>query len=200
MGRHDQAIREVLRAEQLEPLSIMIYHQAGQIYQDARQYDNAIHQYERALEIDPTFYPSCSRLADALAHKGMYREYFETHLEFYRRHATSSYVPGANSITAMETMQRESASGGKKGYWRARLEMDRAVSAANAQGEIGEMAMYAYARDYAQNGEADNALLWLNKLLAARANEILGINVDPDFDPLRGDPRFQQLIHRIGLQ
>lgn len=200
MGRHDQAIREVLRAEQLEPLSIMIYHQAGQIYQNARQYDNAIHQYERALEIDPTFYPSCSRLADALAHKGMYREYFETHLEFYRRHATSSYVPGANSITTMETMQRESASGGKKGYWRARLEMDRAVSAANAQGEIGETAMYAYVRDYAQNGEADNALLWLNKLLAARANEILGINVDPDFDPLRGDPRFQQLIHRIGLQ
>lgn len=197
MGRHDQAINEVLRAEQLEPLSIVMYHQAGQVYQNARQYDNAMHQYERALEIDPAFFPSCERLSDALLHKGLYREHIETQLEFHRRHATNFYTPGANAITRMEAMERGFASGGKKGYWRARLELELAMNPFNAQ--MNETSMYQLALDYAQNGDPDNAMLWLNRLLAIHGNQLLAINVDPDFDPLRSDPRFEQLIRRIGL-
>ena len=199
MGRHDQAIKEVLRAEQLEPLSIIVYHQAGQVYQNARQYDNAIQQYNRALEIDPAFYPSCERLSDALLHKGMYREHIETQLEFHRRHAVNFYVPGGNAITRIEAMEQGFASGGKKGYWRARLEYERAMNASNGQSETDETSMYQQALDYAQNGDADDAMLWLNRLLAIHGNQLLGINVDPDFDPLRSDPRFAQLTRRIGL-
>jgi len=197
MGRHDQAIKEVLRAEQLEPLSIIMYHQAGQVYQNARLYDNAIHQYERALEIDPAFFPSCERLSDAMRHKGMYREHIETQLEFHRRHAANFYAPGADVITRLEAMERGFASGGKKGYWRARLESELAMNPFNAQ--MNETSMYQLALGYTQTGDADNAMLWLNRLLAIHGNQLLAINVDPDFDPLRSDPRFHQLIRRIGL-
>lgn len=199
MGRHDQAIKEVLRAEQLEPLSVIMYHQAGQVYQNARQYDNAIHQYERAIEIDPAFFPSCERLSDALLHKGMYREHIETQLEFYKRQGSNSYAPGGNSISRMQAMQRGFASGGKKGYWRTRLELELAMNASSAQAETNETSMYQLAIGYAQNGDADDAMLWLNKLFAIHGNQILSINVDPDLDPLRSDARFQQLIRRVGL-
>jgi DNA-binding winged helix-turn-helix (wHTH) protein/Flp pilus assembly protein TadD len=199
MGRHDQAIQEVLRAEQLEPLSKVMYHQAGQVYQNARQYDNAIRQYDRALEIDPAFYPSCERLSDALLHKGMYREHLETQLEFYRRHSANFYAPGGTAITRTEAMERAFASGGKRGYWRARLELELAMNPANAPAEVNETSMYQLAVGYAQNGDADNAMLWLNRLFAIHGNQILSIGVDPDLDPLRSDPRFQQLIRQIGL-
>jgi DNA-binding winged helix-turn-helix (wHTH) protein len=199
LGRHDQAIKEVLCAEQLEPLSVIMYHQAGQVYQNARQYDNAIHQYERAIEIDPAFYPSYERLSDAMLHKGMYREHIETQLEFYKRHGANFYAPGGNSISRMEAMERGFASGGEKGYWRTRLDLERAMNASNAQAVTNETSMYELALGYAQNGDADNAMLWLNRLLAIHGNRILSINVDPDLDPLRRDPRFHQLIRRIGL-
>jgi DNA-binding winged helix-turn-helix (wHTH) protein/Tfp pilus assembly protein PilF len=201
MGRHDQAIREVLNAEQLEPLSKIMYHQAGQVYQNARQYDNAIHQYNGALEIDPAFYPSCERLSDALRHEGMYREDIETQLEFHRRHAANFYTPGANAITLLEAMERGFASGGRRGYWRARLEMavemELAMTSSNVPAD--ETAMYQLAVDYAQNGDTNNAMLWLNRLFAIHGNQILSIDVDPDLDPLRSDSRFQQLARRIGL-
>ena len=199
MGRHDRAIKEVLRAEQLDPLSMIMYHQAGQVYQNARHYDDAIHEYDRALEIDPAFFPSCERLSDALRHKGMYREHIETQLEFYRRHTTNFYAPGADAITRTEAMERGFSSGGRKGYWRARLQTELAVNPPNAQAETNETSMYQLAVDYAQNGDTDDAMLWLNRLLAIHGNQILSINVDPDLDPLRSEPRFQHLIRRIGL-
>jgi DNA-binding winged helix-turn-helix (wHTH) protein len=200
-ARHEEAIQEILRAEQLEPLSVIMYHQAGQIYQNARQYDHAMHQYEKALEIDPTFFPACARLTDAFRHKGMYRESLETELEFYKRHAISFYSPGADQTSRIETLSRGFSTAGEKGYWRARLDMENAWIQGNGEGwtDTNGGAEYALAVAYGQNGDFDHALVWLNKLYERRGADLLGLKVDPDVDPLRSDPRFQELVKRIGL-
>jgi tetratricopeptide (TPR) repeat protein len=201
MGRHEEAIREIGRAEALEPLSIVMYHQAGQIYQNARQYDSAIRQYEKALEIDPAFYPSCARLSDALRHKGMYRESLENELEFCKRHATSFYSPGADQASRVVKVLRAFTSRGGKAYWLASLAMQKEATQYGSQGWITANggALHWLAVAYGQTGDLDNAILWLSRLYEMRGTNILNLKVDPDLDPLRSDPRFQELFRRIGL-
>lgn len=192
-GRHDEAIKEILRAQQLQPLSAVMYHQSGQIYQNARQYDRAVSQYERALQLDPNFYPACSRLADALRHEGKYADAFETESEFFKRHATSFYSPGSEVASRPENELRAYKAGGEKSYWRQRL----ARHSQDVQDHPGSM--YHLAIDYAQNGDSDNALLWLEKVYESHANDILSLKVDVELDPLRSDPRFQELVRKVGL-
>ena len=190
IGRHDEAIKEIQRAQDLEPLSVIMYHQAGQIYQNARQYDKAIEQYNRALEINPAFYPSCGRLSDALRHKGMYREAVETQREFFKRNGASFYDAGGTAALADEQRAHDYAMGGERAYWLAKLRLDQTYHVQS----ISQMAI-----DHTQLGNTDNALLWLEKAYQARSSEVLSLKVDPDLDPLRSDPRFQELVRRIGL-
>ncbi len=58
---------------------------------------------------------------------------------------------------------------------------------------------FSMAIGYCHNGDRDNAMLWLDKLYAIRGADILSLKADPDFDPLRSDPRFQDLLRRIGF-
>ncbi len=194
MARHDEAVKEIQRAQQLEPLSVVMYHQAGQAFQNARQYDKAIEQYNRALEINPAFYPSCGRLSEALGHKGMYREALETERQFFRRNAASFYDPGGAEALAVEKQAHGYAKGGEKGLWLARLRLDETNHDALSVGKLYQLAI-----DYAQLGDTENALHWLGKAYEARSFDILSVKVDPDLDPLRSDPRFQELVRRIGL-
>lgn len=193
VARHEEARKEIQRAQQLEPISVVMYHQAGQIFQNARQYDKAIEQYNRALEINPAFYPSCKGLADAVRHKGMYREAAETLREFFRRNA-SFYDPGGAAAIAVEKQVHGYAMGGERAYWLTTLRLELTNHDSFPVGTLYELAV-----DYAQLGDTENALRWLVKVYEARASNILSLKVDPDLDPLRSDPRFQELVRRIGL-
>jgi tetratricopeptide (TPR) repeat protein len=190
--RQEEAVREIRRAQQLEPLSVVMYHQAGQIYQNARRYDEAIQQYNKALEIDPTFYPSSGRLADAFRHKGKYQEAIATEQEFFRRHASSFFAPGGDAALAADRLALAYRAGGVRGYWRARLKTHQEES-------YSILATYQISIDYGQLGDTADGLRWLSRAYDAHLSEVLSLNVDPDLDPLRGDPRFQELVHRIGL-
>jgi hypothetical protein len=57
----------------------------------------------------------------------------------------------------------------------------------------------AFVVAYVGTGDKDQAMVWLNKAYAQHSNALTGLKVDPLFDPLRGDPRFQDLLRRIGL-
>jgi DNA-binding winged helix-turn-helix (wHTH) protein len=190
MGRHGEAIQEIQRAQKLEPLSLIMYHQAGQIYQNARQYDKAIEQYSRALEISPGFTPSAGRLTDALRHKGLFSEALETEKELLKH--GSFYDPGGAPAIAVEERTQGYKIRGLEGYWNARLkENQRAPNSTRVN--------YQTAVVYAQLRDPDNAFLCLEKAYEGHYSDILSLKVDPDLDPLRSDPRFQELVRRVGL-
>jgi tetratricopeptide (TPR) repeat protein len=79
MGRHSEARAEIETAQRLAPLSMIIYHQAGQIFQAARQYDKTLEQYGRALQIQPGFGPTYSAMAIAYRRQGNYLAYWKLH-------------------------------------------------------------------------------------------------------------------------
>ncbi len=193
VGRHDEAIREILRAQELDPLSAVMYHQAGQIYQNARRYEDAVTQYQKALELDPNFHPASARLGDALRHQGKYREAAQAESEFFQRHGVSFYSPATEGPDRPSNELRAYLTGGEKGYWRYRLDH-------HSKSTLGHPgSMYHLAIDYAQNGDLDHAIECLNRVYEAHANDILSIKVDVELDPLRSDPRFQELIRKVGL-
>jgi len=193
MGRNEEAIREIERAMQLEPLSVIMYHEAGQTYQNARQYDKAIEQYNKALAIDSTFYPSGSGLAEAFRRKGRYPEAIQMRQEFLKRNA-SFYDPEGVAAQLAEKTAAAYAAGGEKAYWRALLEDEQQQHEHHPVRGAYRLAVY-----YSQLGDIENGLLWLNKAYQQRALEILGLKGDPDLDPLRLDPRFDELVRKVGL-
>jgi DNA-binding winged helix-turn-helix (wHTH) protein/tetratricopeptide (TPR) repeat protein len=191
MGRHEEAIREIQRAEQLEPFSAVMYHQAGQILQNARRYDEAIKEYDRALQINPAFAPSSDGVAAALRRKGMYPEAIEAKRQFLMRNADFYGTNGADQIWE-EKLARVYQAGGKQGFWRYELaSMPRDPS----NGRVS----YGLAERYAQVGDVENGIFWLERAVQLHYYEALNLKVEADLDPLRFDPRFQELVKRVGL-
>jgi pentatricopeptide repeat protein len=81
-----------------------------------------------------------------------------------------------------------------KGYWRNRLEMEKKEEA-----ETGNVWALTMAQIYARLGERDKALEWLEKMYSERHERLRLIRADPVFDELHSDPRFEDLLKRIGL-
>lgn len=184
MGRHAEAIAEIQTAEKLDPLAMIIYHQAGQVFQAARQYDQALEQYRRALQVQPGFGPTYSEMAVAYRRQGHYEASLEAD-----RQADLYWNPGGTSLRDLEKVARAYRKSGARGYRLAMLEFARKHPGPT----------YHFAWDYAQLGDNEQALQWLQKSFQAREIEILGVRNDPEFDSLRSDPRFQQLVRAIGL-
>jgi DNA-binding winged helix-turn-helix (wHTH) protein/tetratricopeptide (TPR) repeat protein len=184
MGRHAEAIAEIQTAEQLDPLAMIIYHQAGQVFQAARQYDKALEQYRRALQILPGFGPTYSAMAIAYRRQGNYPAYLEA-----ERQAGLYWDAGGTSVGDLENVAKAYSDSGERGFLLAMVEFEKKHPRAT----------YYTAWSYAQLGDNEQALHWLQKSFQAREIEILGVQNDPEFDSLRSDPRFQKLVRAIGL-
>jgi tetratricopeptide (TPR) repeat protein len=185
MGRHDEAIAEIKRAQQLDPLSLIINAVVGLRFRSARRYDEAVEQLRKTLEMDPNFAMAHFLLGGAYKEKGQYES------------AIAEYQKG------------RSASGGS-GYLLAAL--GRAYAAAGKRrealkilGELKELSKRRYvsasfvASIYVALGEKDQALEWLEKGYRDRDAAMVGLNWVPTFDPLRSDPRFQDLLRRMNF-
>jgi DNA-binding winged helix-turn-helix (wHTH) protein/Tfp pilus assembly protein PilF len=184
MGRHAEAIAEIQTAEQLDPLAMIIYHQAGQVFQAARQYDKALEQYRRALQIQPGFGPTYSAIALAYRRQGNYPAYLEA-----ERQACLYWDAGGTSVGDVENVAKAYSDSGERGFLLAMVKFEKKHPRAT----------YYTAWSYAQLGDKEQAFRWLQKSFRAREIEILGVRNDPEFDSLRGDPRFQRLVQAIGL-
>ena len=175
LGRHDEAIAEHERARELDPLSLIVNANLTRALYFARRYDEAIAQGRRTLQIDPTFGVALFWLEGALRHKGLLEEAVKLR--------QSVAGPERAPIIA-RTFQRD----GFQPLLR----------------ETGEMFLKAgffetAARAYAQIGEKDRAISLLETCVQKRCANVVGMNVEPDFDGLRDDPRFQKLVRQIGL-
>jgi len=184
MGRFDEAIAEGKRAQELDPLSLIINADLGADYFYARQYDRSIEQLRKTIETDQGFYTAHYFLGMAYAMKGAFLEAIAE----YRRAQQLSDDP-----FVLAYLGQVFAASGKR---QEALKMLNQLKAIARQRYVPA---YGFAIIYAAIGEPDQAFQWLEKLYQDRAFDIAFLKVDPFFDGLRLDPRFADLVRRVGL-
>ncbi len=185
MGRPDEAIRETKRALELDPLSLIINSNLAWVYYFARQLDQSIEQSRQTLEIDPSFSHPHSRLALVYEQKGMYAEAIEQR----------SNSPTQSKLSPAEAaaLRQAYAQRGAKGYWQKKIELSTERS------KHAYVPATFFASDYSMLGDKDRAFEWLEKAYQERVVWLAYLKVDPAFDNLHTDPRYQDLLRRIGL-
>jgi tetratricopeptide (TPR) repeat protein len=183
-GRFDEALQESERARQLDPLSLIIAADNGAILYFSRQYDRAIEKWKSVREMDPDFMRA-RLIVGAYVEKGMFAEAVADNERFRTKISAASYWSWRAYIQA-RAGHREDA------HW-ALNELLRL----NPHTPVDPIII---AQAYAGLGEKQNALAWLEKAYAQRSDELVTLKVYPAYDPLRGDPRFQELLRRLRLQ
>lgn len=185
MGRLDEALAEIKRAQEVDPLSIQINKNVGDRLMALKQYDKGIEQYRKTIEMDPNSPIAHEGLGLGYLRKGLYTEALT---EFQKERELSgdylSYV-----IYAAEVYARW----GKKDEAQKRLQEVQELS------KQKYVAPVAIAIIYASMGEKDQAFEWLEKAYQERSVRLQFLKVAYVYDPLRDDPRFNDLVRRVGL-
>jgi tetratricopeptide (TPR) repeat protein len=156
---------------------------SGCIYFYARRYDEALAQFDKAIQLNPDFFVTYYHLAWLYAQLGNYPSAI-TELSKGRLLAGDDRAASAASQEA--TLRKAFVAQGPRGFWQ-QIQRD------------GEMGEFGSPQVYARLGDKEKALASLERDYEER--ETLGtlMNVDPAFDSLRADPRFLDLVQRMGL-
>ncbi|HVS81527.1 MAG TPA: tetratricopeptide repeat protein [Pyrinomonadaceae bacterium] len=190
MGRHDEAIAEMKRAQELDPFSIVINAELGLPYLYARQYDQAIIRFQKAIEMDPSFAFAHFALGEAYDRKGRYEEAIAEHEK-----ALALAGGDAPQVWSAMTGQLEGANQtlGEKGYWQKRLELTKKLYEQHAATAEAVAEMYAIV------GDKEQAFAWLEKSYQQHEDFLVFLKIQPEFDALHSDPRYADLLRRVGL-
>ena len=184
-GRYDEAIMELEKAQQLDPLSLIIRTNLGDALLIAGKADDAIRKYKDAIGLDPTFSYAHARLGLALASKSFIDE----------------------AISEVETALRISEENSENKailayvYHEAgRLQEANAIlEELEAKQRTTYVSPALIAEVYSAFHETDLAFEWLGKAADARTSTLLMNLREPQFDPVRSDPRYKLLLKRVNL-
>ena len=171
--RHQEAIAEHERARDLDPLSLIVNANLARALYWARRYDEAITQARRTLELDPRFGIALFWLEGSLRHQGLLQEAVALRQEVS--------TPERAQIIA-RTFERD-------GFPALLRECGAAYR------DSGSIVIAA--RCYAQSGDTEQALALLEACSLRRCSALVNTMVEPDFDVLRSEPRFQQLLRKV---
>ncbi len=185
MERQGEALTEIRRAGEIDPLSLIVATAEGYIGYYRRDFDATIKHSEKTLEMDPNFAPAHSFLAWGYLQKGKFAEAISA-----LQRAVS--LSDSNSRMVGELGHAYAVSGQK----------------AKAREIVGQLEMksqrqyvspYEIALLYAGLDEKEQALVWLRKAFEDRAWQLMYLRVEPKLDPVRADPRFIDLLRDVGL-
>jgi TolB-like protein/DNA-binding winged helix-turn-helix (wHTH) protein/Flp pilus assembly protein TadD len=181
--RYDEATAEMRKALNLDPLSLIINADLAELLALAHSYDESIRQSRKTLELDPNF---------ALAHNHLGQAYLQTHMnEQAIAELQKAVTLSGGSATCVANLARAFAASSRR---------SEAVPLLNDLKSRSD-ARHSYASEiaviYASLGDADQAMVWLERGYQERFNP--GVLLRPGFDPLRMDPRFENLVARVGL-
>jgi TolB-like protein/Tfp pilus assembly protein PilF len=184
MGRYEESYTEVQRALRLEPRSSIFNAFLAIIYLYARRYDQAIEQCQKALELDPNLASAWGFLGWAQSCKLRH----EDAIASLRK--TCQIWPGASPIAWLGEAYAAA------GY---RDEAHKVLRQLEELSKQLYVTPYGRARIYAALGETDETFKWLETAYQQRANWMVLLKIDPCFDNLRSDPRFQDLMRRMNF-
>ena len=183
--RIDEALAEINRAQELDPVSLAISSSRGYILENARRYEEAIEQLHRVTAIDPYHYQANWTLA----------------LTYLANHQIDQAIPASEKAVAASG--RAPAALGVMGL--AYGVAGRKHEANQILNELLQLQKQRYVTPmalcyvYIGLGNNDQAFAWLEKAYQERSNHIAFFKVNPTVDPLRSDPRFVELLRRVGL-
>ncbi|MEE9234307.1 MAG: protein kinase [Candidatus Acidoferrales bacterium] len=192
IGRHEKAIAEATRAQELDPFSFAITGYLGASYYHARRYDQALEVYRKLLQMNPNFWVPHYALALAYEQKGMYEEAIAA----LQQALTLARAASSPDCKIVCQLGHTYATAGRRDEARKILEELKRKAAR------GQVWSYGMAALYAGLGDREQALQWLERALDEEMYEmhLVGlIRVDPLLDPLRSDPRFQDLLRRMNF-
>jgi tetratricopeptide (TPR) repeat protein len=183
-GRFSEALDEIERARQLDPRSLIILADRGAILYCARRYQEAIPQLQAVLEMEPNF-PRAHIIAFAYVEQGMMQDALRDVAGWKKVQngpfswMLSAYVNGraGNKSEALRFLRK--------------LETERSRRYVDASKLV--MANLGM-------GDKEQALRWLEEGFSERSTALVWLKVDPAYDPLRSEPRFQALLSKLGLE
>ncbi|HEV8486878.1 MAG TPA: winged helix-turn-helix domain-containing protein [Blastocatellia bacterium] len=184
-GRCDESITELALAAELDPLSLVISADLGRAFYYARNYDQVIMQEARTLELDSNFWLSHINLGRSYTQKGMHAEAIN---ELQKACELS-----VGNTEALSFLGFAYAAAGNRGQ---ALEMLVELSELSKHSHVPP---YHFAIVYAGLGDNDRAFEWLERSFEKHAVDLFTLRVEPMFDGLRSDPRFEDLQFRVGL-
>src|SRR5262245_29423349 len=184
-GRAEEAIAEANRAQELDPLSLLISALRGFILTNARHYDEAIEQLRRVIALDPNNYMAHWFLGVAYTNN---RRFAEAMATSERAVVLSSRAPGALGALGM-----------CYGLAGRRVEANKTLDELLELNRRRYVTPVAVSWVYTGLGDKDRAFAWLEKAYQERSNFMAYLKVIPTADPLRSDPRFDDLLRRMGL-
>jgi len=177
LGRFDEGIRELQRAQQLDPLSMPIAYSLGEAYFFARQFDRVLEQANAMAAADPNYGGRFDLLARANAKLGRWDEAL-------RAADRCTLVTLCRAVVLARAGRAEEA---------------RVLAVALEAADVAVRMPYSIAAVYAELGEVDAAFRWLDRAAASRQSELVVVNVDPSFDRVRTDIRFARLVESLNL-
>ena len=185
MGRLPEALEQMKEAQRLDPLSPVMMTSTGWVYLRGRRPDSAMAECQKAIDLDPHFVRGYLCRGEAYEEKGDLKR---AAAEFLQGKVIAGDTP--DILAALEKAVAES---GYQGYFRTRLQQ------LTDPGNQNYVSPYDLADIHLRLGERDAALDWLEKAYEQRSPYLVNLQVEPRLDPLRGEPRFQSLVQRMGL-
>jgi TolB-like protein/DNA-binding winged helix-turn-helix (wHTH) protein/Flp pilus assembly protein TadD len=183
LGQYDEAIAEMKKAESLDPLSLVINADLAELLVLAHSYDESIRQSRKTIEMDPNF---------GLAHNHLAQAYLQKHMNDEAVAELQKAVQlSGDSPTCIANLARAYVASGN------RSEAERLLSELKKRSNPSYSHASEIAVIYAALGDKNQAISWVEKGYEERFNP--GVLLRPGFDPLRSEPRFQELVRRIGL-
>ena len=183
MGRNSEALAEMRKAENLDPLSLIISADVAEILLVAHSYDEAIQQSRKTIDMDPNFAVAHYELGQVFVQKHMYNEAIA---ELHKAIELSG-----GSTTCTSNLAFAYAVAGRRNE-AVKIMKDLTNRSNHVFSNAPEIALIYVGLD-----EKDQAMTWLEKAYAEHFNP--SVLLRPAFDPLRSDPRFKDLVRRIGF-
>jgi tetratricopeptide (TPR) repeat protein len=185
MGRFPEALEEARKAQQIDPLSLSINTTLAGRYRDLHQYAQAIDLNRRTLEMDPTFVPAHIALGAAYEDQGIWLQ------------AVSEYQKAVdlsqNNPIALASL------GSAYGHLGDQAAARKMIARLQEASKHHYVSAFDMATVFAGVGDSDTAFQWLEKAYAQRESQMAFLNITRRMDPLRSDPRFADLLRRMGL-
>jgi TolB-like protein/DNA-binding winged helix-turn-helix (wHTH) protein/Tfp pilus assembly protein PilF len=185
LGRKDEALDQAQAALALDPLSLNASQNMARACYFARRFDEAIEITKKEIEMDPGFAIAHLRLGRIYAAKGMYDPAIQ---EFQKFSTLSGNIPLATASVGNARARSGDRAGGV-----------RALSELATLSKHKRVPSICFALVQIGLGHNDQAMSWLEKAYQQKSDFLLVLGVDPIFDGLRSDPRFKDLVRRIGL-